>query len=276
MQAGRSRWRSFSATGMFALVFLAGCGGTAHHVPTDELTQTQQSTHFTFHYSPGDNVDPARTEAFYTWITDQLSIDTSRRIEYYKYVDVAQKRRLSGKIGNAFADASTFSVHTIFGWDNHETTHLITSTVGIQVGLFDEGIAVAFETDPYNHWVTPNWNGQPPHAWAKQFLQQGKLPNLTAILDNEQFRAADSNITYPTSGSFVEYLVDQYGIAKVLQLFPGASYLDAPALNQARFQKTFGISLAQAEQAWRIFLLQYEVNPPESGLQSGRENSGQS
>ncbi len=258
MHTGRINAHKILVTGLTALIFLAGCGqGANHAAPLDELTQTQQSAHFVFHYSSGDSVDAVRTEAFYTWITAQLSITPSRTINYYKYSDVAQKRRLTGKIGNAFADTNTFSIHTILTWDDHETTHLIVSSLGTQAGLFEEGLAVAFETDPYNNSFVAYWNGQPTHAWAKQFLQQGKLPDLTGILDNTNFRAVDPMITYPTAGSFVGYLVAQYGTAKVLLLFPGASYTDAPAVNLARFQTVFGVSLVQAEQDWRAFLVQY-------------------
>ncbi len=242
---------------LIAVVLLASCGGSGHATPESALTQTQQSDHFVYHFTPGDRVDPARTEAFYSWITAQLSIDPGRTINYYKYTDVGQKRRLTGRIGNAYADTSNFAVHTIWPADNHEVTHLVTSTVGTPTALFNEGFAVAFETNPYDGSYTAEWNGQLPHLWAKQFLQQGRLPQLSGIVDNTAFFALDSNVTYPTAGSFVIFLVSQHGLAKVLQMFPGANYTDPPSVTEARFQQAFGVSITQAEQDWLAFLAQF-------------------
>ena len=120
-----------------------------------------------------------------------LRLWSTTTIQQYKYTDPTQKLRLTGRDGNGFAVPSTFTVHTIWPWDNHETTHLVTSTLGVPPSLFDEGIAVAYETDPYDNSYVANWSGQTPHQWAKQFLQQGTLPDLNSIVVNDTFRALD-------------------------------------------------------------------------------------
>jgi hypothetical protein len=235
---------------------LSGCGPVGGDPVQTEtvLNRTEQSAHFVFHYAPGDSVDVPHTEAFYAWISEQLSVDVETRIQYYKFKDRQQKLELTGYDGNGIALPSINTVYTIWPWESHEVTHLLTYRIGAPAALFVEGIAVATSTDPLDGFYTPHWNRMPVHRCAKDFLSAGKLPSLAGIVETDAFRYADPDITYPTAGSFVEYLIEQYGIQKVLHLFPGASSQDSLAVASARFQQVFGISLETAEQDWLTFL----------------------
>jgi hypothetical protein len=152
-----------------------------------------------------------------------------------KFENVQQKQSLTGEGGNGNADASADSIYTIWPSDNHETTHILTYRIGYPTAFFNEGIAVANEVDPLDNSYTPMWHGTPVHECAKQLLAAGTLPALADIVETNAFWAADQNITYPAAGSFIEYLTEQYGLQKVLQLFPGASYQDSLAVASARF-----------------------------------------
>jgi hypothetical protein len=233
------------------------CPPNATPGPESVLTQTQQSAHFVFHYAPGDRIDVPRTEAFYTWISWQLSVDLGTRIQYFKFKDKQQKQSLTGLRGNANADPSLDTVYTIWPWETHEITHLLTARIGYPTDFFNEGIAVANQVDPLDDSYTPLWNSNSVHRCANDFLAAGALPSLASIVETTAFRAADPDITYPTAGSFVEYLIEQNGMQQVLQLFPGVSWQDSLAAAGARFQQVFGISLEQAEQAWHAVLQQY-------------------
>lgn len=239
---------------LFLSAFLVACG---HTFFGGALPGTQQSPHYTFHYTPGDTVDSAHQEAFYDWDTAHLSLNLSTRIQYYKFIDAGQKRQLTGNAGHGEADPTTFSIFIIWPWDNHETTHILTAQLGTPCAMINEGIAVANQIDPLDDSYTPAWNGQPLHALAQQLLQQGTLPSLPSMAESDSFRALDSNTSYPAAGSFILYLSDKYGVPQVLQLFPGATYTDPAATTEARFKQVFGISLTQAEQDWHAFLLQY-------------------
>jgi hypothetical protein len=238
--------------------FLASCGGVSRPSLTSVLTETQTSAHYIYHYTPGDSVNPTFQEAFYGWDSAQLSVSLGQKIQYYKFTDASQKQQLTGMVGNGNADPSTDSIYTIWPDDNHETTHLLTATIGIPTPFINEGMAVANQTDPLDKIYSPNWNGYSPHHWSKQYLQAGQLPALSSLLDQDTFEAFDSNMSYPIAGSFVRYLIDTYGISAVLKLFPGASYSDSPATTMSRFQDVFGKSFTDAEQDWHAFLMQYK------------------
>jgi hypothetical protein len=218
------------------------------------LTQTERSEHFVFHYAPGDGVDVARAEAFYAWISARLALDLDHPIQFYKFQNTEQKVSLTSDGGNARAYPDTNSVCTIWTWDNHEVTHLLTYRLGTAVALFNEGIAVANQVDPLDNSYTPYWSVLPLRDTARDLLGADEVPALASILDSDDFRAADANITYVVAGSFVEYLLEQYGVQTVLGLLPGASHHERPAAAAARFERVFGITLDTAEQAWRASL----------------------
>jgi len=239
----------------------AACGGGQAPLPsttqiTQQLSSTTQSAHYNFHMSPGDSVDTQRQEAYHAWIAGQLGINPSRTVEYYKYRDAAQKQAITGRAGNAFADNATFSIHTIWNWDNHEVTHLLTTMNGLPPSLFTEGIAVAYQMDPQAGDFVAKWSSVPIHTRAKSFMQQGTLPSLDIIVESIPFSNVDPNITYPSAGSFVRYLIDRDGLAKMLQMFPGATHQEPKSTTLARFQQIYNESLTQAEQEWHTFLLQ--------------------
>lgn len=250
-----------SVSGLWVVLLLAGCGPTGGALPPSlidgVLTQRTTSAHIVFHYAPGDQVDAVRTEAFYAWIAQRLAMDPNAlkaEIQYFKFQTVSQKQALTGIGGNGHAIPWTYSVYTIWGWDNHEITHVLTGQQGYPPDLFDEGFAVANQVDPSADAFTPTWNMVPLHACARALLAAGTLPALQDILETNAFRTVDPDVTYPTAGSFVAYLIEQYSLPAVMQLFPGSSWNDAAAVTAARFEQLFGTPLASAEQDWRAFL----------------------
>jgi hypothetical protein len=247
--------RSAAFLVLLLCAFLITCGGSNSILSV--LTSTQQSEHYTYHYTPGDSVDPDRQEAFYNWDSAHLSLSLAQKIQYYKFTNITEKEQLTGNSGNAESNTGTLSLYTLWSWDNHETTHLLSDQHSIPCALINEGLAVSNQVDPFDNSFTPNWNGQPPHLWAQQYLEQGTLPKLTDILESGDFWKIDDVMSYAVAGSFIEYLSETYGVSQVLQLFTGATYNDSAATTEARFQQVFGISFAQAEQDWRTFLLQY-------------------
>ncbi len=239
--------------------FLISCGSSTPPPPLlSVLTQTQESTCYTYHFSPGDSVNSAYNDAFCAWDSAQLGVKLNAKIQYYKFTDATQMAQLTGNPVNGYSDPANLVIYTIWSEDNHETTHVFTAVLGTPPPFFNEGMAVANQTDPLHGIYTPSWNGLTPHFWAKQYLQQGIMPALSSILDQKGFWALDSRATYPIAGSFVRYLIDTTSVATVLKLFPGASYNDSASTTEARFQEVFGEPLTTAEQNWHAFLLQYQ------------------
>lgn len=235
-------------------LLVASCG--KHPVsPTSPsspaLSVREETASYSFRYAPGDRVDAAWQEAYNAWVIAALDIVPPRRVTYNKYFSRTHMGDLTGDYNtNGFADPSSFTIHTIWALDSHEVVHVYTALFGTPPALFNEGIAVAHQTDPVRGDLTPRWNGIALHDWARRFRQQGRLLPLGSLLASSDFRRFDSNVTYPQSGSFVQYLLDQYGRDRLKSFFREGSFLEAPASVRQRFESSYGLSIEAAERDW--------------------------
>ena len=223
--------------------------------PFLELTQTLETTNFTFHYSPGDFVYAERSEAFHNWTVTLLGITCPKKIDYYKYKDREQQKRLTGSTATGWAISRTFEAHSYLPWMNHECVHLYTSVIGRPPTFFNEGIAVAFQTDPYNSdYEAREKSGERVHDLVKRYKNSGVLYPIENIIEDSGFYAADYTITYPQSGSFIHYLIDTYGIDLMKTIFTSVNRNASTAEIKAAFQSIYGISIEDAEQDWLNFI----------------------
>ncbi len=258
MAASIGTGRALLALGAAVLLGCGPSGGPSDWAGAEAvLTETEQSPHFVFRYAPGDRVDVPYTEAFYAWVSGRLSVDLESRIQYLKFQSAEQQQSLTGYAGNALAFPWADTICTIWPRDNHEITHVLTYRLGAPTDLFNEGMAVANQVDPLHDSYTPVWNVTAVHSCAKDLLLAGQLPTLASIGEMNAFRAADPNLAYPAAGSFVEHLLEQYGMAATLRLFTETSWQDAWDATSIGFERVFGISPETAEQDWRAFLEQY-------------------
>jgi hypothetical protein len=241
-----------------ALVTAYGCGSPTGPSPSGPpLTQVVTTAHFEFRYSDGDAIDTAWQEAFHDWAIRELQVTITRRIVYHKYLSPMHMLALHYGPGNvnAWADPDLFTVHTIWPTDSHETIHLYSSTIGRMTSLFNEGLAVAFQVDPVRGDMTPRWNNRHVHDIAASLRASGRLVPLARILTIEEWRAIDSQVSYPEAGSFVRYLLDTHGgIAPLWQLFNGSTQTDSPTLVRSKFEAAYGRSLDALEADWHAFL----------------------
>jgi hypothetical protein len=256
---------------LLALTYLlTNCGGITPTSPSPQpspappspqtlaqaLPLTQDSPNFTFHYSAGDSVDPQHEEAWYVWAVAYLGVNSPQKIQYYKYTSTNQMQQITGMSANGWADPPSFSVHTIFAWQGHEVVHVLTALIGRPSDFFNEGIAVSMQVDPYASDPTRAlWNGVPPDVIARASLAQKQLPHVQDMADTASFRVIPDVSGYPWAGSFLQFLVTNYGMTRTLDFFQGGGGRDEP-LNAitSRFQQVFGVSLSDADLAWRDYL----------------------
>lgn len=247
---------------LIVLVFLFACKEQSsspilYNNPLLELSITLETANFIFHYSLGDYIYSDRQEAFGSWAISLLGVNIPKKIDYYKYKDYDQMRRIWGTSGVAWADTGTLSIHHYSSWDNHECVHLLTYLIGRPPDLFNEGIAVGLSTDPYNGDFEGRWYGMSVHYWGKRFKDEGTLIPLNDLLESNDFRGYEPGITYPESGSFVRFLIDTYGLSKMKSIFQTVNRGDSKDEIKQKFQSIYGFSIDQAEAAWLLFLDNY-------------------
>jgi hypothetical protein len=220
-----------------------------------ELTQTLETANFIFHYSPGDFVYAERSEAFHNWAVSLLGVTCPKKIDYYKYKDREQQKRITGLTYTGWAISQTFEAHSYLPWMNHECVHLYTSLFGRPSDFFNEGIAVALQTDPYNNdYEAREKSGERVHDLVKRYKDGGVLIPIDNILDSSGFRTGDFTIAYPEAGSFIRYLINTYGIEQLKNFFASSSYDDSAAEIKTKFLSAYGISINVVEQDWLNFL----------------------
>jgi hypothetical protein len=255
--AGRSSRTAVAAALVLSSLGAASCGDTpaSPSASSPALTETVTSSHYVIHLAPGDAVNAVWQDQYYEWLVGALQLQPSPRLDYHKYRDRAHLRALTGRDTNGFAEPRTTRFHTIWPIDNHEGVHvLVMLQIGHPPALFNEGVAVAHQTDPPRSILTPQWNGTDLHQLARQYDADRRLPALSSLLSSRDFFASDDNVTYPCAGSFVRYLIDRHGLRPLKQYVGSATFDDAAAVTEARFLAAYNQSLSSAWTEWIAWL----------------------
>jgi hypothetical protein len=181
-----------------------------------------------------------------------LQLQPSPPLEYYKYRDRAHLAAVTGRTTNGFAEPGTTRFHTIWPIDNHEGVHtLVILQIGHPPALFNEGMAVAHQTDPARGILSPRWNGTDLQDLARAHDAAGRLPALSSLLRSADFFSFDTNVTYPCAGAFVRYLIDTYGLAPLKAYIASATFDDSSSATDSRFQAAYGRTVASMWEEWR-------------------------
>jgi len=241
---------------MACLAAAATCG--RNPVSPDDiepvLSAQEQTANITFRYSPGDRVDAAWQQRFHDAITSAFGIQLPARLKYYKYLTRAQMADLTGHDSTGFAEPDVFTVHSIYPSDGHEALHVYSARVGRPSNFFNEGLAVALNVDPADPSDVPRWNGTHVYEHTQLLIRMNQRLLLAAIVTTDGFRGAMEWVGYGEAGSFVLYLVEQYGLGCMLQFFGASTRDDSRSRIEANIQATWGLSLAQAESDWLAFV----------------------
>jgi hypothetical protein len=248
-----------SRVGILATLLLtltAACGGGTPTGPTttSSLPLLRETATMRVYAEPGDQVDTDWQESYNTWALAQLGLQPPRKVEYRKYVSREAMGRYTGNFNtNGYAEPADWRLHTIWPRDNHEIVHVYTAVFGRPSDFFNEGIAVAFQTDPAAGQFAARFNGQDVHEACRASLSAGQLPlPLASYVTTTPFRnIQDQVLSYRYAGSFVRFLIERQGLPAVLDFFRQAGGRDESlAAIRARTQSVFGRSLEDLEAAW--------------------------
>ncbi len=173
------------------------------------------------------------------------------RLKSFVYKDRAQKARLMGASGTQIARPWVGEIH-IHGFRyphpvlKHELAHIfagafarglfkVPTRFGVLVNMaLVEGIAVAAD------WPSDELT---VHGWACAMQALGLAPDLRKALHPFGFWSIASARAYTAAGSFVRYLVEQYGMDRLKQVY---------RIND--FDKAYGASVSELVGEWESFL----------------------
>ncbi len=199
-------------------------------------------------------------------------------IDVYVFPDRATLRDLTGFDTNGRALLELDAVISIHAADAHEVAHLLTVPVERPLrlgGLWLEGIAMYYtwpevyfdEATLAERGLPPRlgaWYGMTVHGNAQAALARRELPALAPLAHgNRGWNALPDTLTYPAAGSFVTHLLgaghtDLARIAAFRAFLEDANRaVDAEGV-LASFERHMGLTLAQAEGLWHIFLADWD------------------
>lgn len=225
--------------------------------------------HFDIYYDTGSLTEgeldrlAEEFEYRYAWMAGRLDMDgpsglAPERITTYLYPDPDVKARLTGARHTSVAPVWLSgpqmhllldNVPTSFG---HELAHVFMRPFGfsalnasLSVGLV-EGVAVAVE--PPDGYPSPSEQVLAA-AYANGSTSRDTLSrNVAANLNPFGFWTERGAVSYTTMGSFVRYLIDQYGVEKFKQVYA-----------RANFEDVYGKSARLLASEWQNYLGQQKI-----------------
>jgi hypothetical protein len=149
------------------------------------------------------------------------------RVTVYVYRSTGEKRRLVGAAATEYAKPWLREVHVVDAplphpVLRHELVHALGATIAggplgvparrvvlVSAGLV-EGLAAALET-PRGRFTV--------HEWSRAAKELGLLPDVAALVGPAGFYAQPPARAYTAAGSFLAYLLERHGAAKVREAY---------------------------------------------------------
>ncbi|HSG26955.1 MAG TPA: hypothetical protein VLA34_00645 [Candidatus Krumholzibacterium sp.] len=173
------------------------------------------------------------------------------RISYYLYPSEEFYLKTTGrKMYKQFARWPLKELHTLNELEDHDMIHMILYDLGTPPMGIAKGLVFYFRA---------KFNGWDLHAAAKQDLMATRLPALYKTISKRQFGETNVSVVIPGWGSFTTWLIDRYGIKKVLDLYTETDKMDEFGPVNVHFKDIFGEDMIEMDKKWRWWLLRYEV-----------------
>lgn len=217
------------------------------------LTQRIDTADITFYFAEGDSVNTAYQQAFHEWAVPYLGVSMPRRLRYFKYFDNAHMLELTGQTYGSWADIERYAIHSVERQQGHEAIHVYSYVLGWPTDFFTEGIACALDINPFTGEEVPFF-GDTVHNLSRNWLAQGTLYPLQDLLDEDGFRSGQWRQTYPQAGSFTQFLIAEFGLETLKEIFRTIDEYDSTETVLAGFETVYGIPLEEAERRWHDFL----------------------
>lgn len=221
-----------------------------------ELSANRETPRALFHWKPGaleEKVvaqDVEANVAALAALEKTLALRYRGRVHVFLYGDVEEMKRLTGVDGGAVAfSTGTASVHQPHDFRGvHEFVH-------IYALQFERGSDTAgpdlFATEGLATWLAESDENVPIHAWAAGYARAGALPALLDLRRTFPQGVGSGVHPYHVAGSFVGYLIERFGIAKVKRWY----------VDSTEAHRYLGQGFAQLEREWREFLARFSLEP---------------
>ena len=172
------------------------------------------------------------------------------RINYFLYPDEETFMKILQK--PKYKTAARWDkkeLHDIKSFNEHEIIHLILYDLGFPPLGLTKGFVFYFRAK-YNNWDM--------HIRSKRFLLQKRIPGLYQTISPDKWRKVDHTVVVPAWASFVEYLIDKYGMDTFKELYAATNEISEQEPFSAKFRDVYGLDFQETDRAWRLYIMRYE------------------
>lgn len=223
---------SLLLSGIFIILSPFTGFSTTQTVLKDKLQRVENTKHFCFHYSGSmseGELDYLKKSAeyYYEELKEYYKTEPKKKINAFIFNNGTDKKEIFGA-GNAdvakpWLEQIYLSKESMHQTLKHEISHVFTAEFGKYIfkvaDMFNpamiEGIASASD-DFYDDYEL--------HYLVRTGYKNGFEINIKKIFTGLNFFGYSSTSSYLSSGSFVKYLVDKYGIDKFKKLYSDIDY----------------------------------------------------
>ncbi|HEX2691659.1 MAG TPA: hypothetical protein VHN14_33845 [Kofleriaceae bacterium] len=238
-----------------------------------------ETPHFIIHYAHTRDIDAdidliARDHEFrYAEVVAQLGVAPESKLRSFYFADRAEKARWFGARDVEMAKPwrrEIYLDHRPFPHPSlrHEIAHAVASAFGDPLfgvaarnvvfanpGLI-EGLAVAID------WPG-SYDRLTPHEAVRAMQGMGIEPSIRSLLSLDFFSVSSAR-GYTTAGSFLRFLLDRHGAAKLRELYRTGG----------DFRAAYGAPLAELEDQWRKMIGTIDLAPGSVEAQRERFRGG--
>jgi hypothetical protein len=178
---------------------------------------------------------------------ERMDVVLNRKIKYYYYGTEDKFKEVTG-LGR-YEQRSLWEkkeLHTIDPEENDEIIHIILSHLGHPPLGLARGL---------NYALKGSLEGKNIHITARELLKQREIPALYKTLDQDLLIKKGTGRTIPGWVSFCKYLIDRYGMEKLMKLYKETDGIYRPGAFNVRFKDIYGDDFPVIDRAWRFYLL---------------------
>ena len=211
-----------------------------------ELTGVKDTSNIVFHYRPSDVDDEALANVVqlnldkFDECEQLLKMDYDGRVHIFLYRDIEDLKTTTGASAVAFS-TGTVSVHQAMDFQSvHELTHIF----ALQFPRDEDSETDDFAVEGLATILAESDQNVPIHSWAAVYQSTLRIPDLVEFRRSWPEGAANGVHPYHVAGSFVGYLINEYGIEKVKHWY----------VNSTEAHMVFGKTIRRLEREWLAWL----------------------
>jgi hypothetical protein len=231
--------------------------------------QKRATPHFDIYYAKGSTAErdidqiAERRESGYGQIRDFLGCKDEPRVRLVFFEDQLTKFKQTGHRGAGMASGTT--VVEVYNDTEkldpfHETTHILSASLGNPPAIFSEGLAT-YMSERLGAPPLKIFGGGESSLYerVRQLKKDGQWIPLPELLTYTDIGSEESQpvIAYPEAGAFVRFLIDTYGRDKFLEAYSSLHNTadeDARRQNHDDLRRIYGKSVPDLDIEWHSVL----------------------